>query len=148
MTWMSGKRSTRKRTGKSKETKNKIRGYKSALKGLDFERKVMEYFSKKGYTVKSRKKTKTYGEADIIAYKKGTWFTPDEYIFIECKNKEKIPLSDFVKFIDKFKRFRNTRREAKVLGYFIYKGNLDPKIKTTYRNLEENLRKTIKIKKF
>ena len=127
----------------------KIRGYKSALKGLDFERKVMEYLSKKGYTIKSsRKRTKTYGEIDIIAFKEGWFFNPDEYLVVECKDKDRIPLNDFVKFVAKLRRYASRKRDAYVYGLFAYRGTLDPQIKEYLKTLDRSLRESITIKKF
>ena len=127
----------------------KIRGYKSALKGLDFERKVMEYLSKKGYTIKSsRKRTKAYGEIDIIAFKEGWFFNPDEYLVVECKDKDRVTLNDFVKFVAKLRRYASRKRDADVYGLFAYRGKLDPQIKEYIQTLDRALRNSITIKKF
>ena len=132
-----------KRKSKGRKIKNITKGYKSLLKGIQYESKVKDYFSKKGYKI-----IKTGGEADIIAFRKGWLLEPDVYLFIECKNKKKIPVSDFIKFIEKFKQFKHEKEipgEVKVIGYFVYSGELSSQIEFLHQNLEKKLKESIKL---
>ncbi len=116
--------------GKKSKTKTKeARGYEAQLRGQKLERKVANSFRKKGYEVKVNVRLKG-AEFDIIGKKEGGWFSNDEWVFAECKNKPKVIPSDFKKFIGNFRIFCKKRKldEEEVEGYFYTTGVFDPTI--------------------
>lgn len=120
----------RKPKAKTKEAK----GYEAQLKAQKLERKVADIFRKKGYKVKVNVRTKG-AEFDVIGKKEGGWFSSDEWIFVECKNKPKVIPSDFKKFLGNFRIFCKKRRldEEEVKGFFYTTGIFDPTVITQAR---------------
>lgn len=131
----------------AKKIKRIRSGYRSYIKGRDFEVKIANTLSRKGYKTTIRKSTKTLGEVDIIGKKKGGWFSSDEFICVECKCKKKIPVNDVVKFFKKFKRFFQRHRDAKVKGIFYYKGSLDPSVRTFWNIIPKEFKKHMELRK-
>ena len=74
-------------------------------------------------------------EFDVIAKKEGGWFSSDEWIFVECKNKPKVVSSDFKKFLGNFRIFCKKRKldEDEVKGFFYTTGVFDPTVITQAR---------------
>lgn len=83
----------------------KIKGYKSHIKGLYFEDKVLNYFYRKGWKVSKRRK-------DIIPPREIDVFgvidlpPPKKYLLVECKDKEIVTANDVIKFINKVDDFK------------------------------------------
>lgn len=118
---------TRAMGKKSKAKTKEARGYEAQLKGQKLEKKVADIFRKKGYEVKVNIRTKG-AEFDVIGKKEGGFFSSDEWIFVECKNKPKVIPSDFKKFIGNFRIFCKKRHldEEEVEGYFYTTGVFEP----------------------
>lgn len=84
------------------KTDKRIKGLKSNIKGLSFEEKVNNYFSKQGWQTELRKpmlgsEYDIYGEKSELMTKK--------YLIVECKNKPKLTKSEFVHFASKANKF-------------------------------------------
>jgi len=132
-----------------KKTKSPERsriGYKSFISGMEFERRVVNWLGEKGYVIRWRRRTKRLGEVDIIA-EKGRVFR--KVLFVECKRREKgkVTLRDFHKFVTKFEKF--LRREPNAEGLFIYYGELEKDVRDYYnRSLDPDLAEVITIKKW
>ena len=109
--------------------KNRIRGYKSTLKGYSFEIKIANLWANKGYRTKQRKRT-TKQEIDLVCEKDLGW-RGKEIVMIECKNKEKVTIKDFIKFCKNFRKFINRYEPNyyQVNGVFYYTGKLDSDIR-------------------
>jgi len=121
-----------------------VKGHKRYEKGLEFETRVADYFSAKGFTIKSRKRVKI-GEIDLVLTKSGGFWGENRIAMVECKHKELIPLGDFVSFVEKFRRFDASR--GKTSAVFAYRGKLDPRINTYHQTMEEKWRNAITLKK-
>ena len=132
----------------------KIKGLKGQIKGMSFEQKVLNWLSSKGWVPYQRKQIKSIGEIDILGEKRKRkpLFREDiEYIIVECKNKEKCTITDFVKFLIKVDKFRRRKKDNKVSGLFVYnskKGKLDDRIKELKKLLRVDLQEIIQIKSF
>ncbi|MEM4466294.1 MAG: YraN family protein [Nitrososphaerota archaeon] len=126
----------------------RIKGYRSYVKGIEFERKIANWLSNQGYSIKKlRQRSKKFGEVDIIAIKYGLFGRVKEVLFVECKDKDKVSLKDFHRFVRKFSKF--LEREPKASGIFIYRGELEKDVKDYYENtLDVELHDLIKIKKW
>jgi Holliday junction resolvase len=90
-------------TGSSR--KRQVQGYKSEIKGLRFEQKVVGYFSKKGWEIDSRKRM-SGGEIDIYG-KQTDLFRGESYLLVECKDKEHVSAKDVMHFMKKVTDFHN-----------------------------------------
>ena len=130
----------------AKKHKRIVAGHKHFEKGLLFETKVVDYYSQMGYQIASRRRTRI-GEIDIVARKSSFW-RGTHSLLIECKSKQKINLSDFVSFVEKFLRFRRQVGEGQSGGVFAYHGELDPNIKTYYKTIDEGIRSGILLQKW
>ncbi|MEM3419679.1 MAG: YraN family protein [Nitrososphaerota archaeon] len=128
-----------------KEVERKIKGHKAFERGILFEVKVGNWLSEQDYKISHRKRGR-YGEVDIIATKRKHLFGK-EILFVECKDKEKITLKDFVHFVKKFEAF--LRKEPNAKGLFVYRGELDKDAKAYYDSqLRDDLYERIEIKKW
>ncbi len=127
--------------------KNRIRGYKSNLKGLNFERKVANLWAQKGYRIKQRKRT-TKQELDLVCDIDLKWGR-NEIVLIECKNKTKVTIKDFIKFCKNFRKFitRNEQNYNYVKGVFYYTGKLDKDIRFIKEILPEEEKEKMTIMK-
>jgi IS1 family transposase len=112
---------------KSKAKTSEARGYEAQLRGQKLERKVASSFRKRGFKVRVNVRSKG-AEFDVIGKKEGGWFSSDEWVFVECKNKPKVTPADFKKFLGNFRIFCRRRKldEEEVDGYFYTTGVFDP----------------------
>lgn len=119
---------------KSKTKTTEARGYEAQLRGIKLEKKVADIFRKKGFKVKVNVRSKG-AEFDVIGKKEGGWFSNDEWVFVECKNKPKVVPADFKKFLGNFRIFCKKRKleEEEVEGYFYTTGVYDPIVVTQAR---------------
>ena len=118
-----------------------VAGHRRFEKGILFENEVADHYSSMGYKIKSRRRTRL-GEIDIVATKSSFW-RGSHALLIECKHKERISLSDFVRFVGKFLKFSRRAGEDQSGGVFAYRGELDPNIKTYYKTLDKSVRNAI-----
>ena len=86
-------------------------------------------------------------EFDVIAKKEGGWFSSDEWIFAECKNKPKVVPVDFKKFLGNFRIFCAKRKvaEEEVEGVFYTTGVFDPIVKKQAREFPNIKLKRVRI---
>lgn len=85
--------------------KRQVQGYKSEIKGLQFEQKVASYFSKKGWKITLRKRM-SGGEIDIYGEQEDL-FRRKSYLLVECKDKERVSAKDVMRFMKKVTDFHN-----------------------------------------
>lgn len=113
-------------------------GLRGVLSGEHFERKVLTLFKRMGFSCHLDQHIKG-SEFDIVGDKKeeGFWSTTTEWLLAECKNKPKVLLNDFMKFVGKFETFKRRHSEDKVLGFFVTSGVFDPSVKSAKRNHPE-----------
>lgn len=130
---------------KSRAKTREAKGYEAQLKGQKLERKVASIFRRKGFEVKVNVRSKG-AEFDVIGQKEGGWFSNDEWVFVECKNKAKVIPSDFKKFIGNFRIFCRKRHldEEEVEGYFYTTGVFDPTVMSQARQFSNIKLKRIK----
>jgi Holliday junction resolvase-like predicted endonuclease len=129
-----------------RKIERKLKGHKAFERGILFEVKVGNWLSEKGYKTSFRKKSKRYGEVDIIATKR-KHLLGKEILFVECKDKEKITVKDFIRFVKKFESF--LRKEPDAKGLFAYRGNLEEDAKIYYNSqLRDDLYEKITLKKW
>jgi Holliday junction resolvase-like predicted endonuclease len=121
-------------------------GYKVRELGEKLERKVVSLLTSKGY--KCEKNVRRRGaEFDVICFKKGGIFSDDEWIFVECKNKEKVIPADFKKFLGNFEIFCSEEKldKNKVEGIRDTTGVFDPEVKRQAREISNIKLKRIKL---
>jgi len=124
----------------------KEKGYKSYIKGMEFEKKVSNWLTDQGFRVKTRIRTKRLGEFDLIA-SKGKWLgLGEDVLLVECKDKSPISGEDINKFAYKVKRLHEAGKIQKAL--FVYRGELDTSAERALKIMNEELRGLIQIKKW
>ncbi len=115
---------------------NKERERSPQFKGSVLEKKVMEKFSKLGFTVESNTRIKGFAEFDVIGSKDvGTLFKNKEWVFVECKNKGRVIPEDWKKFIGNFMTFKKRKNisDKDVTAYLVTTGLFHPEIKKECR---------------
>ncbi len=100
-------------------------------------------FQRQGFSCKLDERLNG-GEFDIIGEKKHGFLTRDEWIIAECKNKPKVTLSDFNKFLGKFSTFQKKHADDNVYGYFLTSGLFDRLVKSAKREHSEIQLKRVK----
>jgi len=121
-------------------------GYERKLKGITLEDKVVKIFKKKGY--ECTKNIRLRGaEIDIVGMKKGGWFSDDEYVVIECKNKARVTPADFKKFIGNMNLYIKKKKLNKdnVIGYLYTTGVFDADVKSQARAFPNIKLKRVKL---
>jgi hypothetical protein len=104
------------------------------FKGSVLEKRIMERFSKQGYTVESNTRVKGFAEFDVIGRKQtGTIFKEQHWVFVECKNKSRVIPEDWKKFLGNFltfkKKYKLSDKDENVFAYLITTGLFHPEIK-------------------
>lgn len=107
-------------------------GLKGQLSGSNFERKALSVFKRMGYSCQLNVHIKG-SEFDVVGDKGGGWFSSKEWILAECKNKPKVFLNDFMKFVGKLETFKRKHSNDEVHGYFVASGVFDPNVKAAKR---------------
>ncbi len=117
-------------------------GLKGLISGEHFERKAMSFFKGKGFSC--RLDVHIQGsEFDIVGDRKKL-LRQREWILAECKNKPKVFLNDFMKFVGKLETFKRKHAEDKVHGFFVASGVFDSSVKSVKRTHPEIQLKRIK----
>jgi len=121
---------SRKPKAKTKEAL----GYASALKGKSLEDRVVKIFTRQGFQCTKNVRMKGV-EIDVVGVKKGGWFSADEYVIIECKNKAKVVPADFKKFVGSMNLYIRKKKLDKehVKGYLYTTGVFDSDVKSQAR---------------
>ena len=122
------------------------KGYEARERGAKLEQKIADQLRNRGYKCKTNVRTEG-AEFDVIAMKEGGWFSSDEWIFAECKNKPKVVPLDFKKFLGNFRIFCKKRRldEEEVEGIVYTTGIFDPLVKTQAREFPNIKLKRVRI---
>lgn len=84
---------------------NRVKGHEAGIKGLLFEQKVTNHFTKKDWKIETRKMING-GEFDIFGEKNSLW-DGKKFLLVECKNKERVSSTDVTKFMRKVLDFHN-----------------------------------------
>jgi len=113
------------------------------FKGSVLEKRIMEKFSKQGYTVESNARIKGFAEFDVIGWKDvGRIFKDRHWVFAECKNKSRVVPEDWKKFLGNFltfkKKYKLSDDNENVSAYLITTGLFHPEVKKEskkYRNV-------------
>ena len=115
------------------ETKKEL-GLKRVLKGIRLEDRVLKIFIRKGYQCTKNVRMKGV-EIDIVGVKKGGWFSEDEYVIVECKDKAKVTPADFKKFVGSMNLYiKKKGLEGKLVkGYLYTTGVFDKDVKSQAR---------------
>jgi hypothetical protein len=123
-------------------------GYKAALKGKDFEKKVGEFLSRQEYKI-SFEKPIGKDKFDVFG-KRYDEYDNAEYCIAECKDKPRVTATDLHHFMGKLRRFYDRLPvpgfgdTPEVQGFFAYTGEL-PK---DARDVVKGFKPPIKFKKF
>lgn len=95
--------------------KRQVQGYKSEIKGLQFEQKVLSHFSQKGWRIELRKHIYDVGEIDIYGEKED--FLGDKsFLLVECKDKDRVSNVEVMRFMKKVRVFYESLPEDLLLG--------------------------------
>jgi hypothetical protein len=111
-------------------------GLKGVVAGSNFERKCMGTLHRMGFSCRLNV-TVNGGEFDIIGKKDGGFLESTKWILAECKNKPKVILDDFNKFLGKFMTFQKRHSDDEVYGYFLTSGVFDRLVKSAKRQHSE-----------
>src|SRR5437867_2221945 len=76
-------------------------GMAAAMDGSNFEKRILNYFSSKGYKCEINDRKVPGMEFDVIG-KKERFLDHTQWIIAECKNKPKVTMQDFDKFLGKY----------------------------------------------
>lgn len=109
-------------------------GFEAQLKGKRLEDKVAAIFTRKGFSC--TKNIRVPGaEFDVVGQKKVGWFSHDQWIFVECKNKSKVIPQDFKKFLGNFNLYKSRQKidDTDIVGYLYTTGVFDPEVKSQAR---------------
>jgi hypothetical protein len=138
-----------KKTSRAKASLDKQRqGYKAALKGKDFEKKVGASLSAKGYKILFEKPIGK-DKFDVFGKKTGDWGY-DKYCIAECKDKARVTATDLNHFMGKLRRFYKRLpvdiddEKPEVKGLFAYTGELP----RDARDVAKGFKIPIEFKKF
>ena len=120
-----------------------VTGAEALISGEHFERKALGMFKRLGYSCELDVRIKG-SEFDIVGEKKKAWYGGKQWALAECKNKPKVLLNDFMKFVGKFDTFRRRHSDDEVTGFMVASGVFDPMVKTAKRDHPEIQLKRIK----
>lgn len=141
---------TEKKTSRRKTSLDKVRqGYKAALKGKDFEKKIVALLGNQGYTI-SFEKPIGKEKFDVFGRRYDEDEDEYEYCIAECKDKVRVTDTDVSHFMAKLRRFHARLPEdidgdkPELQGLFAYTGEL-PK---DARDVAKGFKIPIKFKKF
>lgn len=115
-------------------------GIRAVINGAAFEKKAMGYFTRRGYECQLNHTGIKGMEFDIIGeITTGTIFKKTSYIIAECKNKPKVIMQDFDKFLGKYVHFvrKYNLDEENCQGFMITSGIFDPLVKSATRSHPE-----------
>lgn len=120
--------------------KNGRTGSLAVIDGMAFEKKAMRFFTRKGYRCDLNMRERGM-EFDIVG-KKGRnyldFYDNTSYIIAECKNKPKVTMQDFDKFVGKFRTFeKKNDAEGSCLGFLVTTGIYHPDVKRVAKTHKE-----------
>ena len=108
-------------------------GKKAVIDGANYEKKIAKIFEKQGFEcILNYRKIKGM-EFDIIGTRVDEgWLSTKHYLIaIECKNKPKVIMDDFSKFLGKFQHIKEKYDGYQCHGYIYTSGLFDPVVKKT-----------------
>ncbi len=135
-------------------------GLRAVIDGHEFENEIRNYYTKRGFVVTTRERSKRYGEVDLWVRKSGLGFSDrikgirQEIYLVECKyrSRGKVTLNDFVRFVQKVKKLREQAKRGDLGGarygaVFWYKGELDGHVNEYLSMLSVELKGIITLKR-
>lgn len=119
-------------------------GAYAVIDGKIFEQKALTFFSKRGYKC-DLNVTIEGMEFDIIGEKtSGGWrrllFPSTTWILAECKNKPKVIMQDFDKFLGKYTHFAKQHGAQDCKGFLVTSGVFDPTVKRVARTHKNEIK--------
>ncbi len=114
---------------KAKNSDKQAMGHDSGIKGLLFEQKAVNLFSKEGWTIETRKHMNG-GEIDIYGEKE-PFLEDKKFLLVECKDKDKVTKSDVTRFMKKVLDFHKGLPEdilgdkPSITAIIVYSGAID-----------------------
>ena len=108
-------------------------GKKAVADGSSYEKKIAKKFEKQGFECELNYRQIKGMEFDIIGTleDKGLFSSTHYLIAVECKNKPKVIMDDFSKFLGKFNHLKEKYPNYKSHGYIYTSGLFDPVVKKT-----------------
>ena len=102
--------------------------------GMTFEKKTLKFFTRRGYTCELGDVSIRGMEFDVVGSKTmGSIFKKTYWIIAECKNKPRVTMQDFDKFLGKLVHFRKKKGVEGAEGYLVTSGVFDPAVKSAGR---------------
>ncbi|MDH4299484.1 MAG: restriction endonuclease [Dehalococcoidia bacterium] len=139
----------KKKTSSKKASLDKQkRGYKAAVTGQTFEKKIGEFLSSRGYRI-SYEKLVGRARFDVFGKRKEDW-EREEYCIAECKDRNRVTSADVMRFMSKLRTFYARLPvdfdgdKPYVQGLFAYTGE----VSADARNAAKGFKPSIKFKKF
>jgi len=120
-----------------------VQGAEALISGEHFERKALGVFKRMGYSCELNVRIKG-SEFDIVGDRKKSWSGGKQWVLAECKNKPKVLLNDFMKFVGKLNTFQRRHPDDEVQGYIVTSGVFDSLLKSAKRDHPEIQLKRIK----
>jgi hypothetical protein len=109
-------------------------GMAAAMDGSNFEKKVLNFLSGQGYKCDINDRKVPGMEFDVIGKKESYW-SGTKWIIAECKNKPKVTMQDFDKFLGKYHHLIKTRKmdPEYTEGYLVTTGVFEPLVQRSAR---------------
>lgn len=103
---------------------------KKPIKSTNLENRVLKIFERKGFHC-SKKYQIQNSKLSVVGHKKGGLFSSDKHIVVECKEKNKVVLSDFKKLLAKLILYikKNRLNTDCVMGYLYTTGLFEKEVR-------------------
>ena len=113
----------------AEQTAQTIRGLKSVIKGDRFEQKVNAFYARKGWRLRPQFSVGKY-KLDLL----GVDDDSDDYLLVECKDKDRITAAEVLRFMTKVKMFCRKWPDFDVTAVFAYTGSVSDDAKRACRD--------------
>ena len=124
-------------------------GKSAVISGNSYEKKCMNYFTKKGYRCEQNFKKISGMEFDIVGRKtEGSLLKTEKFIVVECKNRPKVIMQDLSKFWGNYQVFlqKYVKNLNNSQAWLVTSGMWDPLVKKRARNMKNMNLHRIEIK--
>jgi hypothetical protein len=121
-----------------KKSNNKVKATnsKEPVKRKNLEDRVLKIFQRKGY--RCLKKYQIHNsKLSVVGYKKGGLFSSDKYVVVDCKEKNKVVMSDFKKLVANLILYikKNRLNTDCVKGYLYTTGLFDKEVRVQAKKI-------------
>jgi hypothetical protein len=115
---------------KPNKLKTKTLSTKKPIKSANLENRVLRIFERKGFHCLKKYQIHN-SKLSVVGYKKGGLFSSDKHIVVECKEKNKVVLSDFKKLLAKLILYikKNHLNTDCVMGYLYTTGLFEKEVR-------------------